>query len=343
MVTFAGWDMPVQFSSVVAEHTAVRQGVGLFDISHMGPFWMTGPGARASLQKLVTNDVSSLAPGRGLYALLCRDNGTVLDDLYIYCVEKERFLVIVNASRATVDFPWMKERLLPQTDFFEQPQPAAFAVQGPRAAALFQKLVPASAGLVKNDVIETSVFDRELVVARTGYTGEDGFEVFGAAGHVFPLYQALCPDVTLCGLGARDTLRLEMGYRLYGHDLDEHHTALEAGLGWAVKLGKGDFVGAEALRKEKETGSRHRFIGFTLKERGVPREGCSLSWNGTVVGAVTSGTFSPSLQRGIGLGYVNASLFPAQSQGSLTVLIHGRPFEAGVVVPPFLKGGIGLS
>lgn len=343
LVEFAGWEMPVQFESVMAEHRAVRERAGVFDISHMGQVWVTGAGARATLQNLVTNDVSSLPVRRGLYALLCREDGRVVDDLYVYCLDPERFLVIVNASRAAVDVSWMRARLGPNTDLMEQPQAAALAVQGPAAAGLLAQLSREAVLLEKNGVAELALLDMEMVVARTGYTGEDGFELFGPAGHVFPVYEWLMKEgksagLVNCGLGARDTLRLEMGYRLYGHELDEDHSALEAGLGWAVKLEK-PFIGRDALLTEKAAGSRRRLIGFRLKDRGVPREKCEIHFGGKLVGTVTSGTFSPSLGIGIGMAYVDNTLMPkaTESASPLTVQIHGRAVPAEIVPLPFYR------
>jgi aminomethyltransferase len=250
----------------------------------------------------------------------------------------------VNASRIEADLAWMEPRLCPETEIMEQPQPAALALQGPAASSIMEKIAPDAVQLARNDVAEFPIQDMELVVARTGYTGEDGFEVFGPAGHVFPFYQGLLKageahGLALCGLGARDTLRLEMGYRLYGHDMDESHTALEAGLGWVVKFDKPDFIGREALLKEKAAGSARRLIGFRLKERGVPREGGLLSCEGREIGRVTSGTFSPSLQIGIGLGYVDSVLFPkgAEDAHPLSLTLHGRPVPAEIAAPPFYK------
>jgi aminomethyltransferase len=344
LVEFAGWEMPVQFESVMAEHRAVRERAGIFDISHMGQVWVLGSGARATLQNLVTNDVSTLPANRGLYALLCRENGHVIDDLYIYCLDEERFLVIVNASRSTVDIAWMSERLGPETRLMEQPQPAALAVQGPAAEGLIGRLSKEALLLKKNGVAELSIMDMDIVVARTGYTGEDGFELFGPAGHVFPVYEFLMKEgkaagLVNCGLGARDTLRLEMGYRLYGHELDEDHTALESGLGWAVKLTKQSFIGRDALLKEKATGSARRLIGFRLKDRGVPREKCEILFDGKTVGTVTSGTFSPSLGIGIGMAYVDNALLPktTETAPSIAIQIHGRPVPAEIVPLPFYR------
>jgi aminomethyltransferase len=265
----------------------------------------------------------------------------VVDDLYIYRLEKERFLVIVNASRAARDIQWLKEHATGDVMLVEQPQAAALALQGPAAAKIMSHLSADAVALPKNGVAEVSILNMPLVVARTGYTGEDGFEVFSPAGRLLPLYPTLLKrgaDYGLipCGLGARDTLRLEMGYRLYGNDLDEHHTALESGLGWAVKLSKDHFLGRDALWNEHQRGSLRRLIGLRLIERGVPRRGSPIVWAGQAVGEVTSGTFSPSLQTGIALGYVESARLPKETVEA-AVRLYDRDIPARVVVPPFYK------
>ncbi|MBL8024021.1 MAG: glycine cleavage system aminomethyltransferase GcvT [Elusimicrobia bacterium] len=347
LVPFAGWEMPVQFESVMAEHRAVRERAGIFDISHMGQLWVTGPGAQESLQKLLTNDIGGLPAQRGLYALLCNEEGMVVDDLYVYCLDPQRYLLIVNASRVSVDEEWIRPRLGLDTKMTEQPQPAALAVQGPAASEVMAKISKEACGLKKNGVAEIPLMDMEVVVARTGYTGEDGFELFGPAGHLFPVYEFLMKEgkplgLVNCGLGARDTLRLEMGYRLYGHELDDTHSPLEAGLGWAVKLEKPFFVGRGALVKEKEGGSRRRLMGFQLQERGVPREKCEICFAGDPVGYVTSGTFSPTLGAGIGMGYVDIGLLPptAETNPEWTIRIHGRAVPADRAALPFYRKSV---
>lgn len=342
LVDFAGWEMPVQFEGVMAEHRAVRERAGLFDISHMGQLWVTGSGARSSLDRMVTNDVGSLAVNRGIYALLCREDGGVVDDLYIYCLAADRFLVVVNASRVDVDTAWMRDRLGPDTELIEQPQRAALALQGRASAGLAADFSPDLVGLSKNGVTEISFGGGEMVVARTGYTGEDGFEFFGPAGHVYKVYDRLVKkgsEVGLVhvGLGARDTLRLEMGYSLYGHELDETHSPLEAGLGWAVKLNKPFFVGQDALRKEKAAGLARRLAAFRLTDRGVPRQNIPIHFNGDPVGVVTSGTFSPSLNVGVALGYVDNRRAPVDALGAWGLVLHGRTVAAEPVVLPFYR------
>jgi aminomethyltransferase len=343
LIDFGGWEMPVQFEGILAEHKTVREKAGVFDISHMGQVWVRGAGAAEFLQNLVTNDVSKLAPGRGQYALMCREDGGVVDDLYIYMLEPGRYLVIVNASRVPVDLMWMRDHLKPGAEILEQPQAAAIAIQGPQAEAILKGFSAEAAALPRNGVGEFPLEGLESVVARTGYTGEDGFEVFGAAGHVVPFYASLLKagaarGLKPCGLGARDTLRLEMGYRLYGQDLDERHSALESGLGWAVKLEKPAFVGKEHLQREKAKGSARRFVALKLRERGVPRHGHAISFQGRPAGEVTSGTYSPSLQAGIAVGYVETRTCPeaAGSEG-FSVRIHDRDVPADAVKLPFYR------
>jgi aminomethyltransferase len=380
MIDFGGWDMPVQFKGILAEHAAVRERAGVFDISHMGQVWVDGPGARGYLQRLLTNDVAGLPPGKGQYNLMCREDGGVIDDLYVYCLEPDRFLVIVNASRAVVDLQWMQDVAARQRpglsdgarslqrpgmpsapveapaggkgsevaggfQILEQPQRAALALQGPRAEKILAAFSGSAAGLPRNGVGEFSIFDMDFVVARTGYTGEDGFELFSPAGHLLQLYPKLLQagaehGLEPCGLGARDTLRLEMGYRLYGNDLDEQHTALEAGLGWAVKLEKAeDFIGKDGLLREKKRGPSRSFIAFRAIGAGVPRHGYPIKAAGRVLGSVTSGTFSPSLKQGIGMGYVDTRPYSEATQAgaALSVEVHGRDVPIELVKPPFYR------
>jgi aminomethyltransferase len=345
LVDFAGWEMPVQFQGIIAEHKAVREKAGVFDISHMGQVWVTGPGALEYLQGLVTNDVSRAAPGKGLYALLCREDGGVVDDLFVYCLAPERYFLIVNASRASVDVRWMKDHLTAGAVLEAAAGAAAVALQGPAAESVLKGLCPEAARLPRNGVGEFAVAGGRFLVARTGYTGEDGFEVFAPfdGGHIVRFYSELLTagaphGLVPCGLGARDTLRLEMGYRLYGQDLDERHTALESGLGWVVKLDKPRFLGREALLREKAKGAPRRFVAFRLKERGVPRHGQAVTFRGKPAGEVASGTFSPSLGVGIGMGFVENAAFPpdAGAEG-LAVRIHDRDVPVELAQPPFYR------
>ena len=335
LIDFGGWEMPVQFQGILAEHKAVREKAGLFDIAHMGQVWVWGE-AFEFLQKITTNDVSKLNPGQGQYTLLCREDGGVVDDLYVYKLDEHRYFLVVNASRRGVDVPWLKSHAGGGVKIEERMDGAGVALQGPSAEAVARFLFPGAMHLKKNEIMELPWEGSTLVVSCTGYTGEEGFEVFGETPAMVALYpRILAAGAVPCGLGARDTLRLEMGYRLYGNDLDEKHSALEAGLGWVVKIEKGDFLGRDSLLREKEKGPSRRLTAFKLKEKGVPRHGHEILFNGQRVGEVTSGTFSPSLSIGIGMGYVDAASFPKGAEGSLAVKIHDRAVPAEAAVLPF--------
>ncbi|HOW27609.1 MAG TPA: glycine cleavage system aminomethyltransferase GcvT [Elusimicrobiota bacterium] len=371
MIPFGEWEMPVQFAGILAEHNAVRKNVGLFDISHMGQVWVTGSASFAFLQNLLSNDISRLQTGKGQYTLMCRPDGCIVDDLYVFLMGTDTYLLIINAGRRTEDMTWILDQAGSRAGLRieEQKTNAGLALQGPRAAAIMDKLVRSdylagsvlslkrneARGFSVNPLLKPSTENRpsditpayighetvttipDIVVSRTGYTGEDGFEFFGRAEHLLALHDNFHHlDVPLCGLGCRDTLRLEMGYRLYGQDLDERHTALESGLQWVVKLDKGDFIGRDALRREKESGSRRRFIGFRLaKGAGVPRHEHRLVSGGQTVGIVTSGSFSPSLGVGIGMGFVENALF--KDNAPLSIRIHDKDVPTEIVVPPFHK------
>jgi aminomethyltransferase len=342
LIDFGGWEMPVQFAGILAEHKAVREKAGLFDIAHMGQVWVSGSGAFDFLQRVTTNDVSKLKNGQGQYSLLCREDGCVVDDLYVYKIEDDRYFLVVNASRRPVDLPWLQDHKKGEVEILERTDGAGAALQGPAAESIVKGFFPEAAALAKNGIAACRWKDAEVLVARTGYTGEDGFEIFADGAVFLKLYPELLSAGTPaglipCGLGARDTLRLEMGYRLYGNDLDEQHTALEGGLGWVVKFEKGDFVGRDHLLREKNKGPARRIIGFRLKDRGIPRHGHAVSFNGRVCGAVTSGTFSPTLQVGLGLAYVDNAVFPKGAEGSVTIKIHDREVPAEIAALPFHK------
>jgi aminomethyltransferase len=342
LIDFGGWEMPVQFEGILAEHRAVREKCGLFDIAHMGQVWVSGAGAFDFLQGVTTNDVSKLVPGLGQYSLLCREDGCIVDDLYVYKLDDDRYFLVVNAGRRGVDLMWLKDHAKGDVEIMERMDGAAVALQGPAAESIAKVFFPRAADLKKNEIAEIPFEGSEVLVARTGYSGEDGFEIFGDAALMTAFYPRLVDagkpqGLTLCGLGARDTLRLEMGYRLYGNDLDEQHTALEAGLGWVVKFDKGDFVGRDHLAREKAKGSARRIVAFKLKERGIPRHGHKALFNGSPCGEVTSGTFSPSLQVGLGMAYVDNLVFPKDAAGTLSIDIHGRAVPADIVSLPFYK------
>ena len=345
IVPFAGWEMPIQYASgITAEHQAVRQAAGLFDVSHMGEVEVRGPRAADFVQHVTTNDVGRLEVGQAQYSTLLRDDGTMLDDLLVYRFA-DRWMLVVNASNRERDHAWMAhfatEFDVELRDLTEEI--ALLALQGPRAEAILGPLAEdelSSIGYYR--FAESRVDGRPAIVSRTGYTGEDGFELYVSADDAAPLWRRLLEagageGLVPAGLGARDSLRLEMGYALYGSDLDERHTPLEAGLGWVVKLDKGPFVGREALQRQKQQGLRHRLAGFRLLGRGFPRQGYTIQADGEPIGTVTSGIVSPSLGEGIGMGYLPPEF--AKPGSHIEVMIRDRPIPGEVVRPPFYQNG----
>ncbi|MBZ4333640.1 glycine cleavage system aminomethyltransferase GcvT [Corallococcus sp. AS-1-12] len=342
MVDFAGWDMPVQYSSVIAEHEAVRTAVGLFDVSHMGEIEFTGPGALETVNRLISNDLSRCQDGQAVYAGLLNDLGGFVDDVVAYRFSPERILICVNSSNREKDFAWMSARAEGVKPVDRSDEYAQIAVQGPRAVGLVQRLTKSDLSQVGTyRFTEGEVAGVKAIISRTGYTGEDGFELYCAASDGVKLWDALLeagqPDgVKPCGLGARDSLRTEMKYALYGNDIDDAHTALEAGLGWIVKLDKaGGFIGKDALVAQKAAGVPRKLVGFELTGAGIPRHGYPILKDGVRVGEVTSGTQGPTVKKPIGMGYVPASL--ATEGSTFDVEIRGRAVPAVVVKTPFLK------
>ncbi len=344
-VPFAGWEMPVQYRGIVAEHQAVRTSAGLFDVSHMGEIRIWGPGALATLDRLLCNDPRRLAVGQALYTPMCRPNGGVLDDLVVCRLGEDRYLLVVNASRREVDSQWVRDHArdcrVRDVSFFT----SLLALQGPRAQELLQRLTEFDlSGLPRFRLTPPiRVAGVRAVVSRTGYTGEDGFEILTDWLDAPRVWDALVElGATPCGLGARDTLRLEAGYLLYGQDMDESTTPLEAGLGWTVKLEGREFVGAGALRRQKAEGVRRRLCGLVLEGRAIARSGCAVLRDGEVVGRVTSGTFGPSVQRSIALAYLPTELSAAGTR--VEVAVRDQRVAAEVASLPFYRrasrGGI---
>jgi len=342
LVDFAGWEMPVQYRSILEEHKAVRRAAGLFDVSHMGEVDVHGPGALAFLNHLVTNDVAKLFPGRVLYTSMCYPNGGAVDDLLVYLLAPEKYFLVINAGNIAKDLAWIREQarsfdvtLADRSDDY-----GLLAVQGPRAAGIVQSLTGAKLGVVKYyHFVEAPVAGFQCLVSRTGYTGEDGFELYVDASEVVALADALLAagasqGLELAGLGARDSLRLEAGYPLYGHELTENISPLTAGLGWTVKLDKGaDFVGRAALAAEKQNGAPHKVVFFKTGDRRIVRaETPVLDASGATVGRVLSGTLSPILNEAIGSALVTTA---AASQ-PLAVDIRGAKLNLHLVKPPFV-------
>lgn len=342
IVDFAGFEMPVQYSGIIEEHSAVRNNIGVFDVSHMGEFQVRGKDALAFLQRVTVNDVAKLNEGKVQYSAICYPDGGIIDDLLVYHAG-DHYMLVVNASNIDKDFQWLQSQvkgdvhLKNASDDF-----SLLAIQGPRSRDLLQKLTD-----VPLSTIEYYHFKRgnvagiPMIISRTGYTGELGFEIYFepspamgkkvwdavfAAGKEF--------GVAPVGLGARDTLRLEMGFCLYGNDIDQTTHPLEAGLGWITKLNKGDFVGKDPMMKAKEAGLKRKLVGLTLPERTIARHGFAITNNGSNIGTVTSGTFSPTLQKSIAMGYVGSSF--AEPGSRVNVAIRGKDIPATVVTIPFV-------
>ena len=336
LVDFAGWEMPVQYSGIKAEHQAVRNHAGLFDVSHMGEVVFRGPDAEEAVQRLVTRDVSRLADGQVGYAAVCHEDGGTVDDVLVYR-RPEDFLVVVNASNREKDLEHFRGNTkdLDVEVADESDDWALLALQGPEAAALLMGLTDADlTGLKYYRFLEGDVAGVEAVISRTGYTGEDGFELYLSTDGAPRVWRELLEaGATPTGLGARDTLRLEAGMCLYGNELDPETTPLEAGIGFAVHLDKQqEFIGQDALRRENEEGLRKKLVGFEVEGRGIARHGHPVQAGDDTVGRVTSGTLSPTLNKAIGLALVSPGV-----EDSFEVVIRDRPVEAHTVPLPFYK------
>lgn len=341
LVDFAGWHMPIQYSSITEEHLAVRGRAGLFDIAHMGRLQFDGPDACRFLDHLLTNDVARLKLGQVRYSLICREDGGILDDVLVYRLQSS-YLLVVNASNRVKILDWIEQRrggfdftLKDQT--FDQPM---VAIQGPEALGVVERVVGLSLHSMKYFTATEIEFDgRPALISRTGYTGEDGFELIVPEASAPKLWEQLMSDaecsVTPCGLGCRDTLRLESAMPLYGHELDESIDPLTAGLDFAVKLKKSEFLGLKALQRRKADGLTHRRVGLQLEGRRIAREGATVHAGETMIGRVTSGTFSPTLERPIAMAYVETAF--GNDGREVEIDIRGRRETAKVVPLPFYK------
>jgi aminomethyltransferase len=340
MVPFGGWEMPVQYAGIVEEHRAVRRAAGLFDVSHMGEFEVEGPDALAVVQRLTTNDAAALEVGQVQYSLLCRPDGGIVDDLTLYRLADDRFMLVVNASNIPKDWRWVTEHGQGRARWSDvSAATALLAVQGPRAEALVGRVADGDVtGIGYYRFRRGAVAGAPALLSRTGYTGEDGFELYLPAERAEGAWHALVEagrDAGLqpVGLGARDTLRLEMRYALYGNDIDETTNPLEAGLGWVVRPAKGDFLGRGAIEAARAAGVARKLVGFEMAEPSVPRHGYRVLHAGAPVGQVTSGTFGPSVERYIGMAYVPTALSAVGS--AFDVEIRGQARAARVVRTPF--------
>ncbi len=345
MVSFAGWSMPVEYpSGLRVEHANVRSKVGLFDVSHMGEFRVQGPEALKTVEHLTTNFVAGLEKNQAQYSLLCNEQGGVVDDLIVYCLEEGTdYLLCVNASNRHKDFEWVVKNNLGAeisdiSDLWSQ-----IAVQGPNAYELVEKVYPGfqSSSLKNFELLQTSFEGSSCIIAKTGYTGEAGFEIFIENEKAVQLWQALLEKgqglgVLPIGLGARDSLRTEMKYSLYGHEIDDTTLPHEAGLNWVVKATKKDFIGKAAILEAKELGFSKKLVGFKMKGRGIPRQSYLLfSFDNQEIGWVTSGTMSPTLNEAIGIAYIKPEFAPVGSE--FNVQIRGKNIAAEVVKTPFVN------
>jgi aminomethyltransferase len=342
LVEFAGFLMPVQYRGLVEEHHAVRNAAGLFDVSHMGELQFRGPGALATLDRLTPSEVRKLEDGHALYTVLLRPDGGIVDDVIVYRLAALDYLMVVNASNRDKDHAWCRDHLGERCDLRDVSDAwALLALQGPRAAEILAPLCDVDlAGLAPFQFAAGTVAGARALVARTGYTGEPGFEIFVASAAAPPVWDEIISagkgwGLLPTGLGARDSLRTEMKYSLYGNDIDETTSPLEAGLGWLVKLEKGDFIGRETLLKQKTEGLMRKLVGFEMVDPGIPRHGFPIVEGEREIGVVTSGTFSPTLQKAIGIGYLPTEKSAAGSE--LFVGIRQRPRRARVVATPFYR------
>ena len=344
MVAFGGWDMPIEYSGIAAEHMAVRQRAGVFDVSHMGEIEIAGDQALDAVQTISCNDASRLAVGQAQYSGLLTSQGTFVDDLLVYRLAPQHFLLVVNASHIDRDYAHIVERIKPVGDAVAVDVSARYAliaVQGPLALATVQPLTGVDLAALKYYwFAHGEVANVRATISRTGYTGEDGFEIFVAPQAAERVWLALLEEgreagVVPCGLGARDTLRLEAGMRLHGNDIDESTTVLEADLSWIVGWKKPDFVGAGALRAERASGSVRRLVGFEMLDQGIARQGYDVYVGGERAGAVTSGTQTPYLKKAIGMAYLPTA--QATLDNVFDVDIRGRRASARVVPMPFYK------
>lgn len=346
LVDYAGFEMPVQYKGIKAEHTAVRQAAGIFDVSHMGEFFIRGPEALNLIQKIGVNDASKLVPGKAQYSCMCNEDGGIIDDLIIYMLDAQEYMLVVNASNIDKDFEWINRQntmgaiLENRSDDY-----GLLAVQGPKAPEILQKLTDVDLSSIGfYSFKKGKLAGTDMLISATGYTGEKGFELYFEHKNADArnLWKAIMDagsseGIEPAGLGARDTLRLEMGYVLYGNDISEQRHPLQARLGWITKMDKGEFTGRESLTQIKEKGWARQLVGFVMHDqRSIPRQGYEIvNENGESIGEVTSGTMSITLGKGIGMGYVDKAY--AEDGTSLNISIRNKPAGAVVTKPPFVK------
>ncbi len=341
IVEFADYLMPIQFQGIVEEHRKVRSTVGLFDITHMGEFEVRGKDAESFIQRMTTNDVSRVDMYQVQYSCMCYDHGGIVDDLLVYRLP-DHFLLVVNGACLEKDFRWLSDHLSGEVELKNvSDQTALLALQGPKAEDVLKKLTDKDLSDLRFYwATWGKVNEIEMLFSRTGYTGEDGFELYFSPAHAESMWNALMEagqefDIEPIGLGARDSLRLEMKYMLYGNDIDQTTNPLEAGLGWIVKSDKGNFVGKEPILKLKQEGLKRKLVAFELIDQAFPRPHYQIQKDGEKLGEITSGTFSPTLNKGIGLGYV--PIEHSKTGTELDIIIRGRSQKAVIIKPPFYK------
>jgi aminomethyltransferase len=344
VIDFAGWALPVQFEGIIQEHEAVRNAAGLFDVSHMGEVEVKGPQAFDFVQNLVTNDISVLEDNQVLYTMMCYPNGGVVDDLLVYKFNSEYFYLVINASNVDKDYQWMLDNKGEyKTDLTNlSNEVAELALQGPEAQNILQKLTDTDLSEIKffyckRDVVVSGV---KCLVSRTGYTGEDGFEIYVAPEHAEMLWHRILEvgkdnGIKPAGLGCRDTLRFEATLPLYGNEISKDVTPLEAGLGFFVKLNKDNFIGKDALVKQKAEGLKRKIVGFEMKDKGIPRHGYEVAVNGNIIGFVTTGYFSPTLRKNIGLAMV--AIEYSELGTPIDIIVRNKPVKAEVISKTFYK------
>ncbi|MGH1364045.1 MAG: glycine cleavage system aminomethyltransferase GcvT [Calditrichia bacterium] len=342
MVSFAGYEMPIQYSSILEEHKRVRSTVGVFDVSHMGEVLARGANAIDVVNNLVTNNVAKTVIGQAQYNAMCLENGGIIDDLIVYNRKEGELLLVINASNIEKDVAWMKQHAKDGVEFVDiSDDISQLAVQGKDATATLQKLTDIDLSEIKfYRFVEGKLAGVEMIISCTGYTGEPGFELYFPREESEAVWEKIFEagaefDIAPIGLGARDSLRLEKKYCLYGNDIDETTNTYEAGLGWITKLKKGDFIGREALQAVKEAGITRKLAGFVIDGRMIPRTGYNVLHNGEVVGQVTSGCFSPILEQNIGLAYVPKEL--AAEDTAIKIEARGRTAPATIVKTPFVE------
>ncbi len=343
MVEFAGYEMPIQYTSIIAEHKAVRNSVGVFDVSHMGEIFIKGDKAFDFVQYITTNDASRLYPGRVQYSAMCYPDGGIVDDLLVYNLAENEYMLVVNAANIEKDYQWMIDNNKFGVEIENlSDEYSLLAVQGPNSKNVLQKLMDKELDLEYYHFRKDKVAGVDMIVSRTGYTGELGYELYftgdeSVAEHVWnKIFEAGEEfNIQPVGLAARDTLRLEMGYCLYGNDIDKTTNPIEAGLGWITKLGKGDFIGKEAIKKAKEEGVKRKLVAMISEEKTFPRHGYDITLNGNKIGTITSGTVSPVLNKPIALGYVDARYKDIGTTVNFSV--RGKEVPAEVVKLPFIQ------